>query len=250
MGPFAHSKACHAWPLLRPWSRVRPAVRVAPLGLGPNLSLDRLSGIPLRWSHACLLQLPATDTAAKPDLIKVSCRPVPALAKHSERLRPSSGSVNSYFLGNGPFRFTSRRRRAAARAGSTTWIDPAALRNIVSRASDLPAPLSSSTGRRIPRSTASSVPPRRSSPPAVSDVLPGRPRRPAGAVARATVQRRSASWAGPAAGVVRAETLSRRSMNQFGAGPRPPLTNTVAVMPAMSGTPAGTWSMRMRTGTR
>ena len=162
VGPFAHSKACHAWPLLRPWSRVRPAVRVVPLGLGPNLSLNRLSGIPLRWSHPCLLQLPTTDTAAKPDRVKISCRSVPALAKHRWRLRPSSKSVNSYFLRNRLFRSTCPRRRTAARASSITWIDPAALRNIDWPASYLPAPILFSTRKRMPRSKDSSVSPRRS----------------------------------------------------------------------------------------
>jgi hypothetical protein len=56
VGPFAHSKTSHMWPLLRPWSRVRPDVRAVPLSSGPNLSLNRLGGVPLRWSHPCLLQ--------------------------------------------------------------------------------------------------------------------------------------------------------------------------------------------------
>ncbi|GJD56907.1 hypothetical protein MTDSW087_04600 [Methylobacterium dankookense] len=45
-------------------------------------------------------------------------------------------------------------------------------------------------------------------------------------------------------------TVRRRSANQPGSAPVPRFTTTVAVMPATSGTPSGTWSMRMRTGTR
>ncbi len=45
-------------------------------------------------------------------------------------------------------------------------------------------------------------------------------------------------------------TLRRRSANQPGPAVVPRFTTTVAVMPATSGTPSGTWSMRMRTGTR
>lgn len=162
VGHFACSKARHNWPLLRPWSRVRPAVRVLPLSSGPNLSLNRLGGFPLRWSHPCLLQLPATGRLTKPDTVKVSVRSVPAFAKHRWRLRPSCRAVNSHFAGTAAPRTTSRGDRSAAPSPSITWIDPSALRNIGWGARYLPAPIVFSTRKRIPRSKDSSVLPRRS----------------------------------------------------------------------------------------
>jgi len=82
-GAFRAFEGVPCWPLLRPWSRFRPAVRVVPLGIGPNLSRIRLGGVPLRWSHACLLQLPATDAKIFPILSRFPAGPCPRLRSTS-----------------------------------------------------------------------------------------------------------------------------------------------------------------------
>lgn len=158
-GAFRAFEGVPFWPLLRPWSRVRPAARVVPLSAGPNLSRSRLSGVPLRWSHACLLQPLTTVHDPKPDHVKVVDRSMPAFAKHSWRLRPSFGPVNDHFSVKLLFLTQLPGTPGRTPVRSMPWIDREALPIIDWGTSYLPSPLLFSTGQRRPPSNESSVPP-------------------------------------------------------------------------------------------
>jgi hypothetical protein len=157
-----------------------------------------------------------------PDPVESFGQSMPASAKHILRLRPTSGAVNSFF----PAKCISAPSQPScgnARKQTQCLGSIVRRRNIFSRARSIcrrPNRSRQGLGSRDLRSH------------------------------RAAAQRRSASRLGPAAGTVAAAMRLRRAMNQFGAGARPPLTTTVAVMPAISGTSGGTRSMRIRTGTR
>ena len=113
-----------------------------PLGPGPNRSRIRLSSVPLRWSHACLLQLNPTVTVAKPDMITVSGRSVPAFAKHIRRLRPPRRQVNTEFSAGILFAPARGPFRNAPSGRSMTWTESAALPKLQQRPIDLQPPIS------------------------------------------------------------------------------------------------------------
>ena len=129
-------------------------------GPGPNLSRNRLCGVPLRWSHPCLLQFQPIATVAKPDLIKVSGRSVLAFAKHIQRLRPSFRDVNTKFF-EGIF-FSQRGHEVATQSEIIQALGSILrfCRTIHWCTSNLPAPILFSIRKRRPQSNNPALSPR------------------------------------------------------------------------------------------